>query len=251
VGRCRSQIGAPLAGPLNGRVHVDCRSGREGDGVGQLVGVGRPHSDHAGEIDLLLCEIVLKRREPQLLRQRLNLAAVDVHLRHQPDLAACDGLLMQSVGGFDLRPRRSDARPCCGGLQIGAPYRKHDEVGCVLGGELRCAHDFGGRSIVPAGGDVDDGLRQPGAEIVEGERADNGREGRRRRAAADELKPHRRQIQLLPRRREIPGDRREQRASRHRLLAAGLIDEQTQVDRSKVVLEPALDRVAQRQSAGG
>ncbi len=92
--RGRLQIGAGFLRLPQRIVEWQRRSRRERNVVADLVLIGRRQADHPRQIDLLLREIVLQRGEPLLLRERLHLAAADIDLRDEPDVATLLGLLV-------------------------------------------------------------------------------------------------------------------------------------------------------------
>ena len=78
----------------------------------QHVGIGGGQPNHPGQGDLLLRQIVVKRREPLLLCQRLYLAPVHVDLRRKPHRLALGCLLVQRFGRGHLDSGRLHACAC-------------------------------------------------------------------------------------------------------------------------------------------
>ena len=147
---------------------------RKGKLVGQLVVLVGRNADDAGEVDLLLREIIFKSGQALAFGLLLHETGAYVNLRDETRLTALLGLLEESSSGFKLCPRRLDASVGGNGLQVCAASGENDQVACVLYGLLVSPNDFAGGAVVVDGGHISDGLSESGAQIEIVKRTNNG-----------------------------------------------------------------------------
>ena len=180
-----------------------------------------------------------------LLRQDLDLATVDVDLRHQPNTPLFGRLPVEGIGGLQLCATRLDSGRCCDNLQVRATDGQHCQVARVFYRELVGAYTLLNGTIVVECGEVDDRLSQSRTKINVIEWPDN--RGKRETGDRD-IQPQARcpKVDLLHCFGHRARNVRKQGAASNSVLAAGLPQHFVETNWAQIVSKAAVDGFAER-----
>ena len=173
-------IGAKRIGALHAGFEIGDGKGHVGSLVGQFKFLAGRQSDHAGQGDFLLGEIIHRRDQLLLARLVFDLSAECVDGRRDSGLLLRNRLVVERLRRHDLRLRGFDAGCSSNRLQISVAGREHDQIARILQVVLGHAFAKHGRTVFLHRLPVEV-LRGGGAHVKVGERSDDRRDARKQR----------------------------------------------------------------------
>ncbi len=168
------KVFACLQSLLEGLLRVDVVERLEGRGVGEAEVLVERKADGAGERELVFGELVAGGDEVLLLVLVVDLGAEDVEAGADAGIVRGDGLIERDLGGGEFGVDGLDARGVGDAEQVGVADGEDDHVAGVFGGELCGLKVVLGGEVVLERLDVDEVLREVGAEVDDLKGADDG-----------------------------------------------------------------------------
>ena len=247
-GAGRVDAGLRRAQILTGRVRRgerglerDRRRGRVGRVIAELELLVERQADRAGELQLLLLERVLGRDEARPRRFELDLLTQHVDAGDDAGRALVFGETRQRLGGRDLRLRGGDAGFVGDGLEVHAADGQHDEladvaIGVRLGDRERLA------LVIRA-----ERRRVVQRRVQEHARVEHAERANHLRHALESREAERGEIDDLRRLSHAAKHVGEQGGEIALALSLAVAGPRLLEDDREVVIEPAADRVGERQ----
>ncbi len=227
-----------------GGLGVDVVQRFEGDEVGEAEDLVERKADGAGEGELVLLEVVLRRDEALLLVLVVDLSAQHVEAGAGAGVVGRDGLIERDLRRCQFRVHGFDTRCVRDAEQIGVAYSQDDQVACVFRGEFGALEVVLRGDVVFQRGDVDQIRGEVGAEVDDLEGADDGVEAGEANAKGIEV-----DLLDFDAGRGVYGGKK--RLQFFETLAVGVFHGGGLEDEAEILAQAALDGIVEREVEDG
>jgi hypothetical protein len=208
--------------------------------VGEAISLVERQPDGARQRQLVLGQLVGCGDKRLLLVLVVHLRAQNVEPRTDAGVMRGRGLVQRELAGGQLGVHRGDARGVGQAEQVGVAHGEYHHLSRVFGGELRRGKVVPGGDVALQRRDVDEALREVGAEVFHLKRTDDG-------IKAGELEAEGGQVDLLHLDGCVARHGGKQRLELLHLLAVRALLRGGLQDEPEVLAQAARDGVVQRE----